>query len=472
MEAIHVNDDPRGWGPSSITFPQIFEIEPTDEVDRLYSYVDFGLKSTKREDEFDDFSLVDNKLQSKTKILSRHGIFQPKPGATQKGRQAVPNRPTTVQRVATKRIYREQTIDIRSSWNLIAELNKQLNEKLSYDPGAPEDISQYGSVLSYRKAQDGAVSINKPKLLNTKLADTKVFLTSTASNDPIMESLKDRASVFITDTVLVTIMTMNRSVYPWDITVTKANGRIIFDKSEDSSLDQLSVNENNPEHMPDEDEPDYSPANPKRLSEEALRINKTFLLTSVAEPRLEMGPAVHEEIPVAFKYRKWQLNEGVSVMVRTEIDTFVDEAGTIVPMKLFAVNEYDTKITGGYKEKLETKKGQIFANEIKNNSCKISKWALKAMLAGVEIVKIGYVCREHPNATDKHQLVYVEKKRTQLWMNDLNLSYANCWGVFKSVLDAIRKEPDGKYVLIKDPVKPLVRIFSAVSDNKNDEFGN
>lgn len=470
MDAIHVNHDPTGWGPSSLTFSQLPGIEATDDLDRLYSYVDYGTKSTRRDEDFDDFALVDNKLQSKTKILSRHGMFQPKIVTTQKVRQVVSNRPVAVQRPLVKRIYREQTLAIRSNWNLVAELSKQLNEKMNYDPGQAEEIHQCGSILTYKKSQDTAITTAKPKLLNTKQVDSRGFITTTASSDPVMEGLKEKASIFITDTVLVTIMAMNRSVYPWDLQVTKANGKIFFDKLDESSVDQLSMNENNPEHMPDEDEPENSPNNPKRLSDEALRINKSFLLSSITEPRMEFGPVLNEDVPIGFKYRKWKINEE-TVIVRTEIDTYTEENNAIVPMKLFAVNEYDTKITGGYKEKLETKKGQIFANEIKNNSCKISKWALKAMLAGVEIVKIAYVCREHPNATDKHHLVYVQKIRVQTLMQDLNLSYSNCWGVFKSVVDAIRKEPDGKYVLIKDPMKPVVRIFSATNEVK-DEFGN
>lgn len=474
MDTIQVNHDPKGWGPDSIKFPQIPRIDPTDELDRLYSFIDFGQKPGKYDDDHNDFALVDNKLQSKTKILSRHGLYQPKSGLTQKNRQVTVNRVTTVQRVASKRIYREQTVVIRSNWNIIAEISKPINDKMSFDPGNAEDISQFGHVLAYKKNQELAITTLKPKLLNTKNIDSKGFITTTTSNDPIIESLKDRASIFITDSVLVTIMTMNRSVYPWDIQIRKENGKIYFDKSEDPLFEQLSMNENNPEHMPDEDEPETSLNNPKRLSEEALRINRSFFLSSIGEPSFEFGPAIGEDtVPIAFKYRKWQLSENVSVLVRTEVDSFIEEAdNSKVFVKLFAVNEYDAKITGGYKEKLENKKGQVFANEIKNNSCKMSKWALKAMLAGVDVVKIGYACRVTPTTADKHHLVYVHKIKTQYLMQNLNLAYNNCWGIFKSIVDIVRREPDGKYVMVKDPMKPVVRLFSAIESNLTEEFEN
>lgn len=469
MEAIHVNHDPKGWGPSSLKFPQIEGVEPTDDLTSLYSYIDFGQKASKREEEPDDFFLVDNKLQSGSKLMSKYGQFFSKVGAAPKSRAAVPTRVTTVARPVTKRIYRDQTVSIRSNWSMIAELSKPNNDKLSFEPGVAEDISQYGSILTYKRSQDTSVSALSPKILNTKVAESRAFISSTASADPLLEALKDRASVFITDTVLVTIMTMNRSVYPWDIQVTKSNGKIVFDKSEDSSLEQLTLNENNPEHMPDEDEPETSINNPKRLAEEAQRVNRAFFLSSIAEPSVEFGANFNEEnLPIAVKYRKWQLSESFGVLVRTEIDSVIEENDNKVLIKLFAVNEYDAKITGGYKEKLETKKGQIFANEIKNNSCKMSKWALKAYLAGVEFVKIGYVSRANPNVNDRHLLLHVQKIRTKDLMQDLNLSHANGWGVFRAVVEIFKNQPDGRYVMVKDPLKPVVKIYTANEDHTED----
>ena len=167
-----MNHDEKGWAPSSITFSQIEGIEPTDDLDRLYSFVDFGQRSGKREEEYDDFALVDNKLQSKTKILSRHGLFQPKIGPASKTRQSNNTRTTTVQRVVTKRTYREQTVAIKSGWSIVAELSKQNNEKMNFDPNAPEDIAQFGKILAYKTSQDSAFTTNTPKNLNTKCKNT------------------------------------------------------------------------------------------------------------------------------------------------------------------------------------------------------------------------------------------------------------------------------------------------------------
>ena len=47
--------------------------------------------------------------------------------------------------------------------------------------------------------------------------------------------------MFITDGLLATLMVTPRSVYAWDIVVTRAAGRLFFDKRDGSTLDLLTV---------------------------------------------------------------------------------------------------------------------------------------------------------------------------------------------------------------------------------------
>ena len=42
-----------------------------------------------------------------------------------------------------------------------------------------------------------------------------------------------------------------------------------------------------------------------------------------------------------------------------------------------------------WRKKLESQRGAVLATELKNNSCKISKWALCALLAGASFIKFG-----------------------------------------------------------------------------------
>ena len=39
----------------------------------------------------------------------------------------------------------------------------------------------------------------------------------------------------------------------------------------------------------------------------------------------------------------------------------------------------------------------------------------------------------------------------------INLSMEHCWGIVRALVDMIMKLDDGKYLLLKDPMKELLR---------------
>lgn len=490
MEAtqITINQEPESLGPAKeLGFPNIPGLEQTDDVNKLRHFIDFVQKASKRDEEDSDFALVENKLQSKTKVLSRRGIFQKKL-AVQSARQPAPvkNAQPQQQRQATKRIFREFSVPIKGEWPVVAELGKQNVDKLHFEPPAAVDISQYSTILQYNKTLDNSYRRN-PIKLNTDedvianpggVGPAHFTNTSTTSADPVMRGLieNNAGQVFITDIIMATIMTMTRSVYPWDVFITKtADGKIIFDKSNDSALEKITANENAAENMPDEEESEDSSKHPKRLMDEALRVNRAFFLTSVRHPSSSLGtehPTDSEtpnHAPIGYRYRKWQLSEGVEVVVRTEVDAYIKEESKTSYAKIFAVNEYDSKITGGYRAQLESHRGQILGNEFKNNSCKMSKWVIKGLLAGVDYVKLGFVSRENFSKTKSHELFYVHSFRTPELAVHLNLNYQNCWGVFRSIVEHLRQCSEGKYLLIRDPNKLVIRIYSMTEKEREED---
>ena len=46
----------------------------------------------------------------------------------------------------------------------------------------------------------------------------------------------------------------------------------------------------------------------------------------------------------------------------------------------------------------------------------------------------------------------------------INLSMDNCWGIVRALVDLALKLDDGKYLLVKDPNKPLLRLYSVPDD--------
>lgn len=79
--------------------------------------------------------------------------------------------------------------------------------------------------------------------------------------------------MFITDSLLTTLMCGPRSVYSWDIVVTRAGDKLFFDKRDGSNLDLLTVAETAPDPLPE----DRDAINGvQQLSVEATAINQNF----------------------------------------------------------------------------------------------------------------------------------------------------------------------------------------------------
>lgn len=49
------------------------------------------------------------------------------------------------------------------------------------------------------------------------------------------------------------------------------------------------------------------------------------------------------------------------------------------------------KLSGNveWRQKLDIQRGAVLANELRNNSCKLAKWTVQALLAGSDQVKFG-----------------------------------------------------------------------------------
>jgi translation initiation factor 3 subunit D len=46
----------------------------------------------------------------------------------------------------------------------------------------------------------------------------------------------------------------------------------------------------------------------------------------------------------------------------------------------------------------------------------------------------------------------------------MNLNLANGWGIIRTIVDMVLKMGDGKYVIVKDPNKNVLRLYAVPSD--------
>lgn len=77
----------------------------------------------------------------------------------------------------------------------------------------------------------------------------------------------------MTDVLLTSLMCAPRSVYSWDIVVTRAGDKLFFDKRDGSNLDYLTVAETAPESVLEEKD---NINGVQQLSQEATGVNQAF----------------------------------------------------------------------------------------------------------------------------------------------------------------------------------------------------
>lgn len=241
-----------------------------------------------------------------------------------------------------------------------------------------------------------------------------------------------KATVFATDSVLSLLMCSTRTVYPWDIVVKKIGDKVILDKRPGSAfgnlnsddwinvqdclrvyiVDYVTVNENAADPPAETDKDSINSLS--ALSHEATYINQQFA-RQVIDPKASYdfekpNPFATEDTAdelasCGYRYRQFDLSNAdaeneedkIFLIVRTEVDAAV-KLGSQKPtlMTVRALNEFDPNAQGAggslpWKKSLDSQRGAVVASEMKNNAAKLARWAVQALLAGAEQLKLGWV---------------------------------------------------------------------------------
>ncbi|MBA0598988.1 hypothetical protein Gorai_005229, partial [Gossypium raimondii] len=369
----------------------------------------------------------------------------------------------------------KSSVDIQPEWNMLDQIPFSTFSKLSFSVPEPEDLLICGSLEYYDRSFDRITPKNERRLERFK---NRNFFKVTTTDDPVIRRLanEDKATVFATDTILSTLMCAPRSVYSWDIVIQRVGNKLFFDKRDGSQLDLLSVHETSQEPLP-EAKDDINSA--YSLSVEAAYINQNFSQqvlvrdgnkVSFDEPN-PFANEGDEVASVAYRYRRWKLDNGMHLVARCEVQSVVDVNNQKSFLTLNALNEFDPKYSGvDWRQKLETQRGAVLATELKNNANKLAKWTAQAILANADLMKLGYVSRVHPRDHFNHVILGVVGYKPRDFAAQINLNTANMWGIVKSIVDLCMKLNEGKYVLVKDPSKPQVRIYEVPADAFENDY--
>ncbi|KAL2888840.1 Eukaryotic translation initiation factor 3 subunit D [Ceratocystis lukuohia] len=377
---------------------------------------------------------------------------------------------------------RDASITVKPEWQLLEEIDFNRLGKLNLDTEDGEDLENCGFLYHYDRSFDKPPAKGSEKKLQP--LDRATYNVTTTS-DPIIQKLadNDEATIFATDSILSMLMCAPRSVYPWDIVIVRQGKKIFFDKRENAALDMVTVNENAVDSPLDANDGNKDAINqPSALADEATYINHNFVNQVVIEKdsnKVSMessnpfyNPSEETEPPAskAYKYRRFDLStseeEPVHLVVRTELDAVIKSptTGDEQLLTVKALNEFDSKAAGSggaldWRAKLASQRGAVVATEMKNNSCKLARWTVQSILANADQMKLGFVSRANPRINDKHVILGVVGWKPRDFARQMNLSLSNGWGIVRTIADMCLEREEGKFVLAKDPNKPVLRLY-------------
>ena len=403
-----------------------------------------------------------------------------------------------------QRVDRQPSVAVQADWTLLEEIDlSKLTKNLTAATTVPvpQDILWCGFLDPYNDAYD-KVSARQPVPL--KRMENKEFYPVTAQDDPVLEKLAidgEAGNVYVTDAVLAHLMTCSRSVQPWDLVIQKLPGGTLFlDKRDGSAFDFLTVQET--AYQPPTDTTGVN--TPERLGLEATVINQNFsqqILKKSGRKQMDLpNPFFDEEdangmepASVAFRYRKFPLDDKVTVVCRTELHGIVKKTQY---MTAFCLNEYipipvatdgkpgtgpaahnaaqaatvSTPQLPSWREKMDAQRGAVLATELKNNSFKLAKWTAQSLLAGADQMKIGFVSRVRPQSAAEHVMLGTQFYRPTDFAQQITLQEGQLWSMVRTFVALLQKQPDtGKFVLMRHPNKAVLHLYKVPPETFEDE---
>ncbi|OUM68706.1 hypothetical protein PIROE2DRAFT_53147 [Piromyces sp. E2] len=375
----------------------------------------------------------------------------------------------------------DDAVKIGDQWKSIEDVDINKLAKSTFTVSDPSDISVYGTLNYYDLAVDRISAKSGVALKGAK----RVIDNPSTADDEVIQSIAKSTTgraVFATDSIISTLMCAPRSVYPWDIVITKCGDQIFFDKRDDSqAFDYYTVNENVSDNSIDQNDIINSPS---QLSEETTRNCKYFAEQAVNKDTKyqfkEAYPFNDEDSTdeigsVAFRYRRWNLNsaneEPISLIVRTTLDAAIQQKNETLFINIRTVDEFDLYRNTSWRKSLDSQKVGCITSEFRSNFNKLSKWAIESILSGADYIKFGFISRVNNKDNKNHEILGTHTFKPKEFASHLQLNVENSWGLLKEIVDKLMKLEDGKFVLVKDAVKNTFTLYS-VPDNAFDESDN
>lgn len=527
------------WGPSKIDHMHTFvPVEFVGRTEKLGRFCDFTVASmrARRPDQPEEFQFVDSRpIAGRAKKYAPKAATYYQQGGRGKGKGAVyqrrgqwgavridhrtgkpvPVKQSTLAKNAQRQPWqrggssivkgiREWSVPIKPEYILLGETNLGAigrkrgagvskvdwlltdATKIEY-----EDLLKFGQIGTYDKTLD-KISARKPWAV--KKFDNVNFYNVSTSQDPVMEELITRAAeagdmsengllIACTDQVLSVLMTANRSVYSWDLVITRNGNTILIDKRDSAAcIDFHTVNENaqDPPSFDENIDPLQQINSPVKLGIEATAVSQNVSQMVLQEGQVEdmdyPNPFFGEEEDdgtrpacSTYVYRKAfipatasSLGRDLNFILRAEIGAkAATKEGENLAVK--TLTEYDSKQTNWSESFERNRETAVFATEMKNNSCKISRWLAGCVLSSCDKLKVAFVARKNEEDPWNHQLLQVQTHSVPDLMAQMAMSPQSMWSSVLSLIEqivSIEDETVGRYLVVKDPAKPVLNLYA------------
>ncbi|EPR56895.1 putative eukaryotic translation initiation factor 3 subunit 7 [Toxoplasma gondii TgCatPRC2] len=420
---------------------------------------------------------------------------------------------------ARHRAFSEWSVQPTNEWAVEAEIPLSQLYKHAVESGKikVKDLAWRGELRTYNKQAD-QIRTKLPVALQNLSSNFDYYWVTTQDDDLIKEQMLNSSEpidVAATDQVLACLMAAPQSKYSWHLHLTKVEGKLLIDKANGSIVDLLTVNETASE--PPMQDAENRLNRPAALGFEAVKINQNLrqqLLVKGEEP-VKFSPPPFVEAgdnpaSIAYRYRMFTIpgrtggtgggksRQPINIITRTEVnaklpqpadgsrkpspgdemtgghskrekedsDPFGKDGGGYV--YICALNEYDIKGQRNWRVQMETQRGALLATEVRNNACKLKKFVASAMMAGCDDLKLGFVSRKANNDNEHHVVLSVQSYQTRDLGMQIGLKPDNAWGIVRAIVDMVMEKPDGRYVLLKDPTKPVMRLYSRPEEEDED----
>lgn len=307
-----------------------------------------------------------------------------------------------------RKIKIERSIAVQPGWEKIDTISFSQLTKQSISAPRPELFNSCGKMRDINIIKTPAPL---PKRLDSAFTSS-AFISSTFTSSAIKTC--DRANVFAADNIISLLMVADRTVYPWDLKVSKRAGKIFLSARNNSNFHKIRINENsnNPPTLSD-----------NKLSE-STRVDYIFSQQKKDE----------------YIYNIWNLGDDIKLLIRSNCGV---KCGNNI-VTLHALTEYNPK-SSKWSKLLNDRKNAVIINEFKNNSALISRWCIEAYMIDAYKIYLGFVSK-----TAKDYIINtIEKYKTSNLFTRLNLKLNNLWGAIKFIIKKISLLKDGEYIILR-----------------------